>query len=99
MDRTIAYLSAAELIALYRRRELSPVEVVRSTLERIDQVNPAINAFTTITPELALSQAESAERAYAVGTAAPLSGVPMSIKDLTPTRGIRTARGSLVHPN
>src|SRR3954464_7218906 len=99
MDDSITYLSATELIDLYRQRQLSPVEVARSTLDRINRVNPTINAFTTITDELALNQAAEAERAYANGTAAPLAGVPMSIKDLTPTRGIRTARGSLVDPN
>jgi len=99
MDDSITYLSATELIDLYRQRQLSPIEVARSTLDRISRVNPTINAFTTITDELALNQAAEAERAYANGTAAPLAGVPMSIKDLTPTRGIRTARGSLVDPN
>lgn len=99
MDDSVAYLSADELIALYRRRELSPVDVARSTLDRIDRLNPAINAFTTVTPELAMAQAAAAEQAYADGSAAVLAGVPMSIKDLTPTRGIRTARGSLVDPD
>jgi aspartyl-tRNA(Asn)/glutamyl-tRNA(Gln) amidotransferase subunit A len=98
MDDSIAFISAEELIALYRRRELSPVEVARSTLDRIARVNPALNAFTVVTADLALVQAEAAERAYAEGSADLLAGVPISIKDLTPTRGIRTARGSLVDP-
>ena len=98
MDESVAYLSAGELIERYRGRELSPVEVARATFERIERLNPALNAFTTATPELGLEQAAAAERAYAEGTAGPLAGVPVSIKDLTPTRGIRTARGSLVDP-
>ena len=99
MDDSIAYLSATELTGLFHRRDLSPVEIARSTLERIDRLNPAINAFTVVTADLALAQAENAERAYAEGSALPLAGVPISIKDLTPTRGIRTARGSLMDPN
>jgi aspartyl-tRNA(Asn)/glutamyl-tRNA(Gln) amidotransferase subunit A len=99
MDDSIAYLSAIELIDQYRQRELSPVEVARSTLDRISRLNPAINAFTIVTADLALKQAAEAEQAYANGTPEALSGVPMSIKDLTPTRGIRTARGSLVDPD
>ena len=98
MNDSVAYLSASELIAGYRSRQLSPVEVARATLERIDRLNPKLNAFTVTTPERALDQAAMAERAYAAGTAAPLAGVPVSIKDLTPTQGIRTARGSLVDP-
>ena len=46
--------SGLELIDGYRRRELSPVEVTRSVLERIDRVNPELNAFVTLTPDLAL---------------------------------------------
>lgn len=99
MSESIAYLSASELIAQYTARALSPVEVTQALLERVHRVNPTINAFVTVTPELALEQARAAERAYAAGEAGPLAGVPFSIKDLTPTRGIRTARGSLVDPD
>jgi aspartyl-tRNA(Asn)/glutamyl-tRNA(Gln) amidotransferase subunit A len=98
VEDSIAYLSACELIDRFRSRELSPVEVARAILERIDRLNPTLNAYTVTTPELALEQAAAAERAYGQGTAGPLAGVPVSIKDLTPTRGIRTARGSLVDP-
>jgi aspartyl-tRNA(Asn)/glutamyl-tRNA(Gln) amidotransferase subunit A len=97
---TIAFLSASELIERYSTRELSPVEVTQCILERIERLNPTINAFVTVTPELALDQARMAERAYAPGgEPCPLAGVPISIKDLTPTRGIRTARGSLLDPD
>jgi aspartyl-tRNA(Asn)/glutamyl-tRNA(Gln) amidotransferase subunit A len=96
---SIAYLSASELKTLYSAKSLSPVEVTRAILERIERVNPKLTAFTVVTPELALEQARTAERAYADGEAPPLAGIPMSIKDLTPTRGIRTARGSLIDPD
>jgi aspartyl-tRNA(Asn)/glutamyl-tRNA(Gln) amidotransferase subunit A len=95
----IAYLSASELIDAYRARTLSPVEVARTLLDRIEAINPRINAFTTVSADLALVQAEAAERAYQDGTPGSLAGVPVSIKDLTPTRGIRTARGSLIDPD
>jgi aspartyl-tRNA(Asn)/glutamyl-tRNA(Gln) amidotransferase subunit A len=91
----LPHLTAAELIAGYRERTLSPVEVTRAVLERIDRLNPKLNAFVTVTPELALTQARAAEQAYRTGDAGPLAGVPISIKDLTPTKGIRTSRGAL----
>ncbi|MDF3015043.1 MAG: glutamyl-tRNA(Gln) amidotransferase subunit [Thermomicrobiales bacterium] len=96
MTESIAYLSASDLRDLYRAKTLSPVEVTRAILDRIEGLNPALNAFTVVTGELALNQARAAERAYAAGDAPPLAGVPTSIKDLTPTRGIATARGSLI---
>jgi aspartyl-tRNA(Asn)/glutamyl-tRNA(Gln) amidotransferase subunit A len=96
MNESIAYLSASDLRDLYREKALSPVEVTHTILDRIEHLNPVLNAFTVVTAELALNQAHAAERAYAAGEAPPLAGVPTSIKDLTPTRGIRTARGSLI---
>ena len=99
MNESIAYLSASELRDRYRTKAQSPVEVTRAVLDRIDRLNPVLNAFTVVTAELALEQAHAAERAYAAGDAPPLAGIPISIKDLTPTRGIRTARGSLLDPD
>jgi aspartyl-tRNA(Asn)/glutamyl-tRNA(Gln) amidotransferase subunit A len=100
VSESTAYLSASELIDGFATRQFSPVEVAKETLDRIDRLNPVVNAFTTISRELALEQAREAERAYAPGgTPGPLAGVPVSIKDLTPTRGIRTARGSLIDPD
>ncbi len=90
-------LSAVELRALYARRELSPVEVARVVLDRLATLEPRLRAFVTPTPDLALSQAAAAERAYADGSAGPVAGIPVSIKDLTATAGIRTTRGSLLH--
>jgi aspartyl-tRNA(Asn)/glutamyl-tRNA(Gln) amidotransferase subunit A len=96
VDESVIYASGTELIERYARRDVSPVEVATAILERIDRVNPLVNAFVTVTHDLALEQAQRAEEAYAKGTAGPLAGVPISIKDLTPTKGIRTARGSLI---
>lgn len=95
----LCYGSALDLRRRFRRREVSPVEVAEAVLARIDRLNPDLTAFVTATPELAFDQARAAERAYAAGDAGPLAGVPVSIKDLTPTKGIRTGRGSLIDPN
>ncbi|MBT6146073.1 MAG: amidase, partial [Gemmatimonadetes bacterium] len=78
--------------------DLSPVEVTRAILDRLEAVEPALNAFVTVTAELALEQAAIAERAFADGgEPSLLAGIPFSLKDLTATRGIRTARGSLLY--
>ncbi len=90
------FLPAYELLAAYRAKELSPVEVTRAALERIDRLNPVVNAFVTVTAELAMEQAQQAEAAWFAGEAIPpLAGVPASIKDLFPTKGIRTTRGAV----
>lgn len=95
----LSKLTAIELISGYTERTFSPVEVTRAVLDRIDRLNPKLNAFVTLTPELALDQARVAEQAYRNGTAGPLAGIPISIKDLTPTKGIRTTRGALYSSN
>ena len=93
----IAYAEATELVRRFAARDLSPVEVAEATLARIEQVNPSLVAFVTVTAETALGAARAAELAYATGTAGPLAGVPISIKDITATRGVRTTRGSLLY--
>jgi aspartyl-tRNA(Asn)/glutamyl-tRNA(Gln) amidotransferase subunit A len=99
VSEEVCYLSANELIERFRRRELSPVEVTEAILRRIERYDPALNAFVTVTADLAIDQAIAAEHAYLSGEAGPLAGVPISIKDLTPTRGIRTTMGSLTNPD
>jgi aspartyl-tRNA(Asn)/glutamyl-tRNA(Gln) amidotransferase subunit A len=90
-------LSAVRLRELYLSGELSPVEVTRSLLDRIEERDGDLHAFITVTPEIALRQARAAELAYREGDdGAPLLGVPVSIKDLTWTRGVRTTFGSLL---
>ena len=96
-DVDLCYLSAAELSRLYSERRVSPVEVTRAVLQRIDRLNPTLNAFVTVTPERALDDAIRAEQAYMAGGDVPyLAGIPYSLKDLTPTKGIRTTKGSLL---
>ena len=96
-EYSIWEMSATELIEQYASRQLSPVEVTRTTLERIESIGDPLNAYVTKTPDLALDGARAAERAYADRTAGPLAGVPIAIKDLTPTKGIRSTFGSLLY--
>ena len=93
----LCYLPALELRDRYRGRELSPVEVTAAVLDRIDALQPRLNAFVTVTRDRAMEQARAAERAYGDGSAGPLAGIPLSLKDLVPTRGVRTTMGSLLH--
>jgi aspartyl-tRNA(Asn)/glutamyl-tRNA(Gln) amidotransferase subunit A len=89
------WLDATALAAHYRRRSLSPVEVTRATLARIDRLNPVLNAYCLVDHEAAMAAARRSEQRWADGK--PLSrldGVPTSIKDLILTRGWPTLRGS-----
>jgi aspartyl-tRNA(Asn)/glutamyl-tRNA(Gln) amidotransferase subunit A len=99
VEEEVCWLSALELRERYRRRELSPVEVTEAILGRIERLNPRLTAYITVTPDLARARARDAERAYQEGSARPLAGIPISIKDLTPTKGVRTTRGSLMDPD
>jgi aspartyl-tRNA(Asn)/glutamyl-tRNA(Gln) amidotransferase subunit A len=89
--------SLAQLADLYRQREAGPVEVTEAAYERIERVDPKINAFVTLTRDLALSQARTAQDELARGVdRGPLQGVPIGLKDLYNTRGIRTTGHSRV---
>ncbi|MGH9891473.1 MAG: amidase family protein, partial [bacterium] len=90
-------LSVTELGLAFRSLELSPVEAVADVLTRIGAVNPGVNAFVTLTDDLAMDSARSAEKAFLrrePESLSPLTGVPVTIKDLLPTAGIRTTFGS-----
>jgi aspartyl-tRNA(Asn)/glutamyl-tRNA(Gln) amidotransferase subunit A len=90
-------LSALQLRRLYESAALSPAEATAAVLDRAAALDPAHHIFATLTPELAMAQAKAAEAAYQDPNAPqpPLLGIPVSIKDLTLTRSIRTARGSV----
>jgi amidase len=97
-DRDLCFTPAAELSRLYRARRVSPLEVMEAVLARIDAVNPHVNAYVTLARESALAEARKATAALRRrGTLRPLHGVPVSIKDLTPTKGIRTTWGSKIY--
>ena len=98
MSNAIWQLSAVEQAARIAGGDLSPVEVVQSSLDRIAEVNPQLNCFCFTFPERALEQARAAEQAIADGAPlGPLHGVPIAIKDLTATKGDRTTLGSYSH--
>src|SRR6266496_1475733 len=89
--------SIAELSEPIRRREVSPVELVRECLECIERLNPILNAFITVMAESALTAAERAEKEIQSGSwRGPLHGVPIGLKDLIDTTGVRTTAGSAV---
>ena len=92
----ICWLSATELAKAIRRKRLSPVEVTRAVLDRIDQLNPQLNAFVTLTDKAALRDARRAEKMLMQNSASlgPLHGVPFSTKDLVITKGVRTTFGT-----
>jgi amidase len=93
--RDLTFLAAGELVKLYRTRRLSPLEVMQALLARIDAVNPTVNAVVTLAREGALWNARRATAALKRGASLPaLFGVPVTIKDVTPTAGIRTTHGS-----
>jgi aspartyl-tRNA(Asn)/glutamyl-tRNA(Gln) amidotransferase subunit A len=94
MSEAIAYATIRELGARYRKRELSPVEVTRALLARIDKLDPTLHAFVTVTADRALADARAAEEALGRGDARPLLGIPVAHKDIYLTRGIRTTGGS-----
>ena len=91
----LCYTPATELGRLIRAGELSPVELTDAVLERIDRLNPTLNAFLTVTADLAREQARASEaRARRGELLGPLDGIPYSVKDLEPTAGVRTTFGS-----
>src|SRR5947209_2921736 len=95
MTADLAYTSAAELAALIARRAVSPVEVVDVVLDRIDKMQPTINAFITVCADEARAAAKAAEAAVMRGdTLGALHGVPFAAKDLVNTAGVRTTFGS-----
>jgi amidase len=99
-EEELCFLPAQKLRDLIRKKAVSPVEVIKTFLKRIDKINPIINAYCTVVPELALQAAKKAEREIMKkGKLGPLLGVPVSIKDVTLTAGIRTTFGSQLYEN
>ncbi len=89
------YWPVAKLILAYRAGTLSPLEVLQESKDRADAFDGEMNIYVTRMDQLADQQAKAAEKAYKDGTAGPLSGVPVSIKDAFQVKGYRTTYGSL----
>src|SRR3954470_16267507 len=94
MSEDLCSLSAAQLLEAYRKHQLSPVDVARAVLERIEKLNPVLNAFNLVS-DRAIEDAKASET---LGTAwqpkGLLDGVPLSIKDIILTKGWPSLRGS-----
>src|SRR5262249_14419376 len=87
--------SATALARMIRERKASPLEILQAHIDRIEAVNPKLNAFVTTAFEQAISQARRAEQTAAAGQiSGPLHGVPVSIKDSFNTAGLRTVAGT-----
>jgi aspartyl-tRNA(Asn)/glutamyl-tRNA(Gln) amidotransferase subunit A len=91
------FLTIAEAAKLMEARKLSPVELAQAHLKRIAELDPQLNAYVTVTADLALEQARRAEQEIARGNyLGPLHGIPFGLKDIYNTRGILTTAGSRV---
>src|SRR6266849_2681936 len=102
-DTELAFASIEEIGKLFRKRKLSPVELTKLRLARIERLNPKLNAYLTVTAELALAQAKKAESELLAPRGrkghrdrGPLHGIPLSLKDNIYTKGIRTTAGSKI---
>lgn len=97
-DESVCYLSATEMVKMIKTKKISPVEIVQALLERIERLNPKINAYCTILADLAQREAKRAEEALFLGKELGiLHGVPLSVKDLICTKDILTTFGSRMY--
>src|SRR6266567_5660182 len=96
--REMVLRSIAGISELIRKDRVSPVEVTRECLATIERLNPTLNAFITVTAESALAEATQAEKEIQAGHwRGPLHGIPIGLKDLIDTSGVRTTAASAVH--
>jgi aspartyl-tRNA(Asn)/glutamyl-tRNA(Gln) amidotransferase subunit A len=96
-DLELCGLTVARAAKALRARELSPLELTEAYLRRIERLNPRVNAYITVTAERALADARRATEELAAGRAlGPLHGIPVALKDLYETAGIRTTGGAKI---
>lgn len=96
----LPFATMTELGEAYRNRKLSPVEVTRLMLERIEKLDPKLHSFVTVTPEIALQQAKQAEAELAAGKdRGAMHGIPVGLKDLCETKGVATTWGTKILKN
>ncbi len=94
----LAYANLVDVAELIRTRQVSPVELTEMMLERVGDIGPGLNAYVTVTGDLAMSQAKEAETEIMAGRyRGPLHGVPIGLKDLCNTKGVTTAAGMTIH--
>ena len=99
-DGELHYMSAWELSGLIRNRDVSPVEVVEACLAQIEKTEPTLNSFITLMPEQARSAARRAEEEIGRGNyRGPLHGIPVGLKDLFNTAGVKTTSGTRIYDN
>jgi len=96
MDADLCRLSISGLAPLLARREVSPVEAAQAYLARIAALDPSLNAYITVAEQEALDQAREADARLARGDAGPLLGVPLALKDVIATQGLRTTCASRI---
>jgi aspartyl-tRNA(Asn)/glutamyl-tRNA(Gln) amidotransferase subunit A len=97
VDEELCHLPVARAAELIRTRRLSPVEYTEACLKRIGELDPQLDAYVTVTPEIALAQARQAEAEIARGHyRGPLHGVPFALKDIYNTRGVLTTAHSKI---
>jgi aspartyl-tRNA(Asn)/glutamyl-tRNA(Gln) amidotransferase subunit A len=95
MSEDLCMMPAIDLVAAYRARRLSPVEVTRAVLERIARYDPALNAFILVTEKEAMAAAQASEARWMRGEPVGLlDGVPTTVKDVVLMKGHPTRRGS-----
>ena len=92
-------LTIAAAQAGLRARKFSARELTQAHVDGMAALNPALNAYITPTPEAALAQADAADAALAAGDAPALTGIPLAVKDLFCTNGVRTTAGSRILDN
>ena len=92
-------LSLTQAVELLEQGQVSSLELTKALLGRIEDSEPRVKAYLTLTPELALQQAQAADQARAAGQAGPLCGVPAGLKDVLCTAGVRTTCGSKILDN
>ena len=96
-NRELHNFELTELSALIQKKSVSPVEATNACLARIEKLNPVLNAYITVTAESALTEAKKAEEEISRGAwRGPLHGVPVAMKDLVETAGVRTTAASAV---
>ncbi|MGA6927204.1 MAG: amidase family protein, partial [Desulfosarcina sp.] len=99
----ISHMPAWELAARVAKKEISPLELMQATLDRIERTNPELNAFVALRPEAALDEARAMTEKIAAGESpespGPLAGVPVGVKDLEDAAGLVTSYGSIPFKN